>query len=91
MPFKVLEVAGAALVTAVTLLLATSWLPAMMIYAAGLALLLAIGLAWAGFARQEIPVSKLLSIPLYILWKIPLYFKFLSGPESQWIRTERDS
>lgn len=86
-----LWVAGAALVTALTLLLATSWIPAMVIYAAGLALLLTIGLAWAGFAREEIPVGKLLSIPLYILWKIPLYFKFLSGPESQWIRTERDS
>ena len=86
-----LWVAGAALITAVTLLLSTSWLPAMAVYAAGVALLLAIVLAWAGFARQDIPGSKLLSIPLYILWKIPLYFKFLSGPESKWIRTERDN
>lgn len=86
-----LWVAGAALATVLTLGFGTTWLPAMAIYGAGLGLFLAIGLAWAGFARQDIPMGKLLSIPLYILWKIPLYFKFLSGPESQWIRTERDS
>lgn len=86
-----LWVAGAALATVLTLGFGTTWLPAMTIYGAGLGLFLAIGLAWAGFARQDIPMGKLLSIPLYILWKIPLYFKFLSGPESQWIRTERDS
>ena len=62
-----------------------------MIYSVGLGLLLAIGLAWYGFARRDILVRKLLSIPLYGVWKIPLYFKFLSGPEAQWIRTERDS
>lgn len=82
--------AGATLVTSATFLLGTTWLPVMVIYGAGLSLFFAIGLSWAGFARQDIPVGKLLSIPLYILWKIPLYFKFLSGPESQWIRTERD-
>ncbi|MBE9069189.1 glycosyltransferase [Leptolyngbya cf. ectocarpi LEGE 11479] len=86
-----LWVTGAALATVLTLGFGTTWLPAMAIYGAGLGLFLAIGLAWAGFARQDIPMGKLLSIPLYILWKIPLYFKFLSGPESQWIRTERDS
>ncbi|MEM1238467.1 MAG: glycosyltransferase family 2 protein [Cyanobacteria bacterium P01_H01_bin.26] len=85
-----LWLAGATLLTATTLLLGTPWLAAIVVYGAGLGLFIAIGLAWAGFARQDIPVGKLLSIPLYILWKIPLYFKFLSGPEAKWIRTERD-
>ena len=86
-----LWLAGATAITATTLLLGTPWLAAIVVYGAGLGLFIAIGLAWAGFARQDIPVGKLLSIPLYILWKIPLYFKFLSGPEAKWIRTERDS
>ena len=86
-----LWLAGATAITAATLLLGTPWLAAIVVYGAGLGLFIAIGLAWAGFARQDIPVGKLLSIPLYILWKIPLYFKFLSGPEAKWIRTERDS
>lgn len=66
------------------------WLPLILVYGAGLSLMLAIGLAWYGFAREDIPVGRLLSIPMYILWKVPVYFKFLLGPESQWIRTERD-
>lgn len=86
-----LWVAGAALVTAMTLIFSTVWLPAMVIYGAGLGLLAAICLAWFGFARQDIPLGQLLSIPLYVLWKIPLYFKFLKGPEAQWIRTDRES
>ncbi|MEO0349327.1 MAG: glycosyltransferase family 2 protein [Cyanobacteria bacterium P01_A01_bin.15] len=86
-----LWLAGATALTAATLLLGTPWLAAIVVYGAGLGLFIAIGLAWAGFARQDIPIGKLLSIPLYILWKIPLYFKFLSGPEAKWIRTERDS
>ncbi|NEQ49528.1 MAG: glycosyltransferase family 2 protein [Leptolyngbya sp. SIO3F4] len=86
-----LWVAGTAVVTAMTLLLGTPWLPALVLYVAGTGLLLAIGLAWFGFARQDISLGKLLSIPLYILWKIPLYFKFLKGPEAQWIRTDRES
>ncbi|MEM9979989.1 MAG: glycosyltransferase, partial [Cyanobacteria bacterium P01_D01_bin.2] len=85
-----LWLAGATVLTATTLLLGTPWLAAIVVYGTGLGLFIAIGLAWAGFARQDIPVGKLLSIPLYILWKIPLYFKFLSGPEAKWIRTERD-
>ncbi|MGD1858328.1 MAG: glycosyltransferase family 2 protein [Leptolyngbyaceae cyanobacterium] len=86
-----LWVAGAALVTAMTLLFSTIWLPAMAVYGSGLGLLIAICLAWSGFARQDIPLNKLLSIPLYVLWKIPLYFKFLKGPEAQWIRTDREN
>jgi len=47
-------------------------------------------IAWYKFGREELSATELLKIPLYILWKIPLYFKFLSKRESQWIRTERD-
>ncbi|MEM9482238.1 MAG: glycosyltransferase family 2 protein [Cyanobacteria bacterium P01_F01_bin.116] len=86
-----LWVVGTVAVTALTLWLGNTWLPALMLYSAGAGLCLAIGLAWSGFARQDIPLGKLLSIPLYILWKVPLYFKFLKGPEAQWIRTDRES
>ncbi|WP_326520747.1 glycosyltransferase family 2 protein [Leptothoe spongobia] len=86
-----LWVSATVVITAMTLLLATTWLPAITLYGAGLSLLVAIGLAWSGFARQDISLGKLLSIPFYILWKIPLYFKFLKGPEAQWIRTDRES
>ncbi len=80
----------ATLVTMLTLVSGSTWLPLVMIYGAGLSLLLAIFLAWYGFARKDIPANKLISIPFYVLWKIPLYFKFLSGPENSWVRTERE-
>ena len=85
-----LWVSTAALITLWSLSLGGHWLPLAVVYGAGLSLLLAIFLAWYGFARREIPVSRLVSIPLYVLWKVPLYFKFLSGPENTWIRTERE-
>lgn len=66
------------------------WGPAGLFAAAGGCLLIAILTAWARFGREEISLRQLLGFPLYVLWKIPLYFRFLLKPQSQWIRTERD-
>ena len=57
----------------------------------GLLLLVGILLAWAKFGRHIIPLKSLVSIPLYILSKIPIYLRFLIKPEQRWIRTERDA
>ncbi|HIK15187.1 MAG TPA: glycosyltransferase family 2 protein [Leptolyngbyaceae cyanobacterium M33_DOE_097] len=51
----------------------------------------AIFLAWFRFCRAELPLKTLLAIPLYVLWKIPLYFKFLVKPQTKWVRTDRDA
>lgn len=51
----------------------------------------AIVLAWAVFARKTIPAMTLLSIPFYLLWKIPLYASFLFKRQTRWVRTERDT
>lgn len=65
---------------------------AMIIVGLNLSLVLgAVFASWAKFARQEISGSALLAIPFYVLWKIPLYFKFLVKPQTQWVRTERDA
>lgn len=82
---------GLAIAAGLLLLLGGSWIPALLMAIAGALLGSAILAAWAGFARQQLPAQKLLAIPLYILWKIPLYFKFLVKPQSDWVRTERDS
>lgn len=72
-------------------LLTASWIPATLLATAGLFLLTAIFVAWAKFGRTDIPLLQLLSIPVYILWKIPLYFKFLVKPQKNWVRTERNT
>jgi hypothetical protein len=65
-------------------------LPLVLLLIAGLALLVSILTAWAGFARSRLPLSSLLMIPLYLLWKIPIYLAFIWRPQTEWIRTDRE-
>lgn len=66
------------------------WFPNLISISAGVILVTAILLAWSKFGRQELPFLQLLTVPTYILWKMPLYFKFLYKPQSIWVRTNRD-
>jgi cellulose synthase/poly-beta-1,6-N-acetylglucosamine synthase-like glycosyltransferase len=55
-----------------------------------LLLLLALGLTWSGHGRDVLPLARLLTIPLYIAWKIPLYLHMLVfGGARSWVRTDR--
>jgi hypothetical protein len=82
-------------VAALTLSLIIGW----WITAFGPALLIASSLmlaatmlvvSWAVYVRRWLPFSAFLAIPGYILWKLPIYLKFLTGREKAWVRTERD-
>lgn len=68
-----------------------SQIPVIMLGSAGVMILIAIVSAWAKHCRRDIPAKVLLTIPLYVLWKIPLYFSFLWKPQTKWVRTERDN
>ena len=46
--------------------------------------------AWAKWGQQELPLRQLLAVPLYLLWKLPIYLKFIVNPQNTWVRTERD-
>lgn len=67
-----------------------TWLPLTIASAAGCLLIIAILSAWNKFGRNDLPLTELLAIPIYILLKIPLYLKFLVQPQNSWVRTERD-
>lgn len=56
----------------------------------GILLLTAVLSAWWRFGRQELPAGRLLAIPFYVLWKIPVYLGFFQGKKTAWTRTERD-
>lgn len=71
--------------------LGISGIPALILSLEGLLILLAIVGAWAKFGRADLPVLTLLSVPFYIVWKIPLYFSFLWRRQTKWVRTERDA
>ena len=68
----------------------TSPIPAVLLAVQGILILVSIVGAWAKFGRADISGSTLLSVPFYILWKIPLYFGFLLKRQTKWVRTERD-
>ncbi len=46
--------------------------------------------AWLRFGRATLPVGTLLRTPIYVLRKIPLYLGFITKPQSDWVRTQRD-
>jgi cellulose synthase/poly-beta-1,6-N-acetylglucosamine synthase-like glycosyltransferase len=51
---------------------------------------LGVGLGWLRYGREVVPFRYLLLVPLYVIWKVPLYASFLFGRrERQWRRTER--
>ncbi|WP_107667791.1 glycosyltransferase family 2 protein [Cyanothece sp. BG0011] len=81
---------GTVTITIIAGFLGLSWLPTIILLIAGFCLMTGVLMGWAKFGRKEIPGFALLSIPFYLLWKIPLYFAFLVKPQSQWVRTERD-
>ncbi|GAA0482218.1 glycosyltransferase family 2 protein [Parasphingorhabdus litoris] len=44
---------------------------------------------WLMEGRRVLTFGALMRIPLYILWKIPVYLNFMRGSETRWIRTRR--
>ncbi len=72
-------------------LFGASWIPAIISATAGFCFLTAILTAWSGFATEILPLKQLLTVPFYVLRKIPVYLQFLIKPQNTWIRTERDS
>jgi cellulose synthase/poly-beta-1,6-N-acetylglucosamine synthase-like glycosyltransferase len=60
---------------------------------AGIAFLLVglgVAVGWARYGREAVPFRYLLLVPIYVVWKLPLFASFLLGRrERQWRRTER--
>ena len=47
-------------------------------------------LAWWKFARHVLSIKDLASIPIYIFSKIPMYIRFWTQRQKDWVRTDRD-
>jgi len=45
---------------------------------------------WLRFGRATLPAQTLFRAPFYVLRKIPLYIGFVTRPQSDWVRTERE-
>jgi cellulose synthase/poly-beta-1,6-N-acetylglucosamine synthase-like glycosyltransferase len=53
-------------------------------------LTLGVAVAWWVFARRLLPWQRLLAVPAYVMWKVPLYLTFMVGRRARgWRRTRR--
>lgn len=54
-------------------------------------LAIGVGLSWWGFARHVVSGAELLSVPAYVLGKLPIYWRLLlKKGQVEWVRTKRD-
>jgi cellulose synthase/poly-beta-1,6-N-acetylglucosamine synthase-like glycosyltransferase len=88
--FAILNTIVLAVAALVVFVLDLSWWP-VILYAATLALaFFAVAAAWLGEGRKFISASALMRIPLYVVWKLPLYAGIVRrGAPSEWLRTGR--
>ena len=82
-----LLVAGLGLLVAI---LGGSWHAVVLSAIEGLLICTSILGAWIKFASSDISLKTLLSVPFYILWKIPIFLAFLFQRQQVWVRTARD-
>jgi cellulose synthase/poly-beta-1,6-N-acetylglucosamine synthase-like glycosyltransferase len=66
-----------------------SWAAAVVAGSSLAAVGLSVMIGWAMAGRREISLMDLASVPLYVLWKIPIYLKFFTKRQSSWVRTDR--
>jgi len=83
----VLALSGA---NAVFFLVTRTWLPLSLTATAAVLLAFSVALAWSVFGRGVISLRSLAAAPAYALWKFPMYVKFLTARQSDWIRSKRD-
>lgn len=51
---------------------------------------LAIAVAWRRVARHIVSLRELMSVPGYVLAKLPIYLKLFTARQMEWVRTKRD-
>jgi cellulose synthase/poly-beta-1,6-N-acetylglucosamine synthase-like glycosyltransferase len=56
----------------------------------GFPIILGVWTAWHRFGRTLLPSQNWKEIPSYLLWKTPIYLKFMARPQTRWLKTERD-
>jgi hypothetical protein len=64
-------------------------LPFALLLALVIVVTLALALAWAREGQATVRAATLARIPLYLLWKLPVYLRLVRGRQTEWVRTER--
>jgi hypothetical protein len=83
---------GALLFTIIGVVVGTGWVPSLALAAEGGLVTAALLLVWWREGRRFLSPRALLALPLYAIWKVPLYFRLVrQGAPAEWVRTERTS
>src|SRR5205085_11689133 len=77
---------AALLVSALLTFAGASRWPALLLAGALAAAALALWVAWRRYGRPFLSARAAARLPLYLLWKIPLYLKLLGGRPTAWLR-----
>jgi cellulose synthase/poly-beta-1,6-N-acetylglucosamine synthase-like glycosyltransferase len=65
------------------------WIPASIAAATAVAFALAVLLAWKSVGQRWVRMSELVSAPMYVLKKLPVYAGFVVRRQKEWVRTSR--
>jgi cellulose synthase/poly-beta-1,6-N-acetylglucosamine synthase-like glycosyltransferase len=65
------------------------WTPLLILLGVFTVALALTAIAWLCYGRETLAFNALLQAPLYILWKIPNYFRFIVKRETRWQRARR--
>jgi cellulose synthase/poly-beta-1,6-N-acetylglucosamine synthase-like glycosyltransferase len=88
--FAIVNLAALAISAAFTFVLGLEWWPVLSLLGVLAIAFLAILLAWLREGREFISLVVLIRLPLYVIWKIPMYLGLARrGAPSEWLRTGR--
>lgn len=88
--FAVLNVAALLVAAALVLAFGGAWWPAVAQFVLLALALVAVLVAWAREGREFIALGVLARLPLYVLWKLPMYLGLARrGTPKEWLRTGR--
>jgi cellulose synthase/poly-beta-1,6-N-acetylglucosamine synthase-like glycosyltransferase len=80
----------AVLLAAAAALSGAAWWPLAIAIGNACILCAAVLLAWYSRGREAISLSSMLSVPAYMLAKVPLYLRFLTKRQKIWVKTDRN-
>ena len=63
--------------------------PLALLGSAGLVLAVTLFAVWRAWGRALLPAVSLLHLPRYLLWKLPIYARFVTHRQRDWVRTGR--
>ena len=85
-----LDAAAILTTAAIAFLFGTEWWPVLTLTCLSAAAAAAVLAAWAREGRQFISPGALVRLPLYVVWKVPLYLRIgRGGAAREWLRTGR--